>query len=240
MFPLKLLDIPFDDARRRYLVFRPWRLPDQLHLASTTTTQEFEQHGSSRFYVSDDQTLLAKVVPDKFDKRRHPFDWFIRDYLEKRWLLQVDARKEFLSLSILNKAGLRTPKCHGWGVSLNPGNRNASLLLMEYLPTARPGGEYFDALDAADKRRFLDTFCQQVMQLAKAGYVHRDLHYNNLLITASEEILWIDAHVRPLPAKASAHWPALAQTLTVNKLRGEEYRAYAEQCLHALWHAEVR
>ncbi|MFC3285792.1 lipopolysaccharide kinase InaA family protein [Litchfieldella rifensis] len=239
MLSVKLLDIPFDDARRRYLVFQPWRLPDRLRLASTTTTQEFEQHASSRFYVSDDQALLAKVVPDKFDKRRQPFNWFARDYLEKRWLLQTDAHKEFRSLRILRKAGLRTPTCHGWGLSLNPRNRNASLLLMEYLPTARPGGDYFESLDEAGKRRFLERFVGEVIQLARSGFVHRDLHYNNLLVTASDEIVWIDAHVRPLPAKASAQWHALAQTLTINKLRGETYRAYAEQYMHALWHSET-
>ncbi|EPC04119.1 hypothetical protein L861_02070 [Litchfieldella anticariensis FP35 = DSM 16096] len=232
---MQLLDIPFNDARRRYLVFHPWHMPDRLHLASTTTTQEFEQHASSRFYVSDDQTVLAKVVPDKFDKRHHPFQWFGRDYLEKRWLLQTDARKEFLSLRILRKAGLQTPTCHGWGVSLNPRNRNASLLLMEYLPTARPGGEYFDALDEAGKHRFLERFVGEVVQLAKAGFVHRDLHYNNLLVTASDDIVWIDAHVRTLPRNTDAKWQALSRSLTVNKLRGETYRRYAEQRLREQW-----
>ncbi|GGY10252.1 hypothetical protein GCM10007160_41820 [Litchfieldella qijiaojingensis] len=232
---MKLLDIPFNDARRRYLVFHPWHLPDRLCLASTTTTEEFERHASSRFYVSDDQTVLAKVVPDKFSKRQHPLQWFTRDYLEKRWLLQTDARKEFLSLRILRNAGLRTPTCHGWGLSLNPGNRNASLLLMEYLPKAQPGGEYFEALDEAGKHRFLERFAGEVIQLAQAGFVHRDLHYNNLLVTSSDEIVWIDAHVRPLPRKKSDQLPAIVKTLTANKLRGETYRQSTEMLIAKKW-----
>jgi tRNA A-37 threonylcarbamoyl transferase component Bud32 len=193
---VKLLDIPFNDCRRRYLVFHPNGLPDRLQLSSTSTTQAFEAVGSSRFYVSEDQRILAKVVPDKFFKRRSPLKWLLRDYLEKRWLLQSAARKEYLSLLILRRAGLQTPNCLGWGLSLNPGNRNASLLLMEHVQDTRPGGEVFDALDEEGRLVFLERFCGEVMQLARAGYVHRDLHYNNLLIASNDDILWIDAHVR--------------------------------------------
>ncbi|TLF47258.1 hypothetical protein FEI13_16420 [Halomonas urmiana] len=233
---MKLLDIPFNDRRRRYLVVHPDGLPDRLALSSTTTTQAFEAVGSSRFYVSQDRRILAKVVPDKFARRQAPFKWLLRDYLEKRWLAQSDARKEYLSLQVLRRAGLATPRCHGWGVSLNPGNRNGSLLLMEHLQNARPGGEVFDALDEPGRLRFLERFCQEVARLARAGYVHRDLHYNNLLIDEHDEILWIDAHVRRLPTKSADQWPALKRSLTVNKLRGEAYRNRVERRLGVLWH----
>ncbi|WFM69794.1 lipopolysaccharide kinase InaA family protein [Halomonas sp. CKK8] len=234
---MKLLDIPFDDRRRRYLVFHPDGLPDRLALASTTTTAAFEAVGSSHFFLSADRQILAKVVPDKFSKRQAPFKWLLRDYLEKRWLAQSDARKEFLNLRILRKVGLKTPRCHGWGISLNPGNRNASLLLMEHLQDARPGGEVFDALDEDGRLAFLNRFCREVAQLALAGYEHRDLHYNNLLIDRNENIVWIDAHLRRLPTKSADQWPALRKSLTVNKLRGEGYRHYAQQCLDSLYHS---
>lgn len=233
---MTLLDIPFDDRRRRYLVFHPDGLPDRLALASTTTTAAFEAVGSSHFFLSADRQILAKVVPDKFMKRQAPLKWLLRDYLEKRWLAQSDARKEFLNLRILQRVGLKTPRCHGWGISLNPGNRNASLLLMEHLQDARPGGEVFDALDEAGRLAFLARFCREVAHLARAGHVHRDLHYNNLLIDRDENIVWIDAHLRRLPTKGADQWPALKQSLTVNKLRGEAYRRYAEQCLARLYH----
>ncbi|WP_280551762.1 lipopolysaccharide kinase InaA family protein [Halomonas sp. 25-S5] len=232
---MTLLDIPFDDRRRRYLVFHPEGLPDRLALASTTTTAAFEAVGSSRFYVSADQQILAKVVPDKFSKRQAPFKWLLRDYLEKRWLGQSDARKEHLSLQILRRAGLATPRCHGWGISLNPGNRNASLLLMEHLKDARAGGEVFDALDEERRLVFLERFCREVVQLARSGYAHRDLHYNNLLVDADGSLIWIDAHVRRLPTKSADQWPALRRSLTVNKLRGETYRQKAEKLLHRLF-----
>ncbi|HSP31355.1 MAG TPA: lipopolysaccharide kinase InaA family protein, partial [Halomonas sp.] len=206
--------------------------------SSTSTTQAFEAVGSSLFYLSRDQRILAKVVPDKFIKRRFPIKWLLRDYMEKRWLWQSDARKEYLSLQILRRAGLKTPECLGWGLSLNPGNRNASLLLMEHMVHARPGGELFIAMGEAYRQRFLDLFCKQVMQLAKAGYLHRDLHYNNLLITTGGEFVWIDTHVKRLPNRQQDQWLALAKTLTNSKLYGEEYREYVEQQLHSLWHTD--
>lgn len=230
---MELLDIPFDDRRRRYLVFHADGLPSRLRLASTTTTAAFEAVASSRFYLSEDGSILAKVVPDKFAKRREPLNWLARDYLEKRWLLQSDARKEFLSLRVLHRTGLATPRCHGWGLSLNPANRNASLLLMEHKQAARPGGEVFDALDEAGRRRFLERFCNDIAILARAGYVHRDLHYNNLLVDADERLIWIDTHIRRLPRKRADQWPALMKSLTVNKLRGDVYRAHVEALLRA-------
>ncbi|RTQ98701.1 lipopolysaccharide kinase InaA family protein [Halomonas nitroreducens] len=233
---MKLLDIPFDDRRRRYLVFHPSALPGELRLASTKTTAAFEAVASSRFYLSEDGRLLAKVVPDKFHKRHRPLGWVWRDYLEKRCLLQSDARKEYLSLRILQDAGLATPHCHGWGVSLNPCNRNASLLLLEHVADARMGGEVFDALGEAERGRFLERLCNEVALLARAGYAHRDLHYNNLLVKADGRLVWIDAHVRRLPTKRADQWPALERSLTVNKLRGERYRAQAASRLQALLH----
>ncbi|SFT81644.1 lipopolysaccharide kinase InaA family protein [Halomonas saccharevitans] len=229
---MKLLELPFDDGRHRYLVFHPAGLPYRLNLVSTATTQAFEAVGSSRFYVSQDRRILAKVVPDKFARRQAPFKWLLRDYLEKRCLGQSDARKEYLSLQVLRRAGLATPQCHGWGISLNTRNRNGSLLLMEHVQNARPGGEVFDELDEPGRLAFLERFCQEVARLAHAGYVHRDLHYNNLLIDEHEEILWIDAHVRQLPTKRADQWPALKRSLTAKKLRGNRYEAYAERCLH--------
>ena len=232
---MKLLDIPFDDARRRYLVFHPVNIPDRLHLASTSTTQAFEAAGSSRFYTSNDQRILAKVVPDKFFKRRAPLKWLLRDYLEKRWLLQTDARKEYLSLQILRRAGLQTPDCYGWGLSLNPGNRNGSLLLIEHIKQVRPGSDAFKDMNESNRHRFLDKLCQQLMQLAKAGYAHRDLHYNNLLISTNSEIIWIDTHVRPLPQNSAAQWASLVSSLIARKLEGEPYRKYIEKQLSELW-----
>lgn len=233
---MKLLDIPFNDRRRRYLVVHPDGLPDRLALSSTTTTEAFEAVGSSRFYVSRDGRLLAKVVPDKFDRRESPLKWLCRDYLEKRWLGQSDARKEYLSLRILQRAGLATPRCHGWGVSLNPGNRNGSLLLMEHMQRARPGGEVFDALDDSGRLAFLERFCREVVRLAHAGYVHRDLHYNNLLVDVDGSLIWIDAHVRRLPMRRAGRWPALKRSLTARKLRGARYQAHAERCIHDAFH----
>ncbi len=226
---MRLLDIPFDDRRRRYLVLHAEGLPTELRLASTSTTATFEAAGSSRFYLSDDGRILAKVVPDKFSKWRAPLSWLSRDYLEKRWLLQSDARKEFLSLRILQRAGLTTPRCHGWGLSLNPANRNGSLLLMEHRQDARPGGEVFDGLDEPGRHSFLERFCEEVAQLARAGYVHRDLHYNNLLVDGGGSLIWIDAHVRRLPRKKADQWSALRKSLKVNKLRGEHYHEHVSK-----------
>ncbi|RQW70861.1 hypothetical protein EBB56_11915 [Halomonas sp. YLB-10] len=217
---MQLLDIPFNDRRRRYLMFHTRELPERLALSQTTTTAAFEAVGSSRFFVSQDGRILAKVVPDKFSKTLEPFKWLTRDYLEKRWLGQSDARKEYLSMRILKQAGLRTPRFHGWGLSLNPLNRNASLLLMERVSGATTAGDVFDQLSRPQQKSFLDKFSKEVAQLARAGFVHRDLHFNNLLIDKQGDFTWVDAHVRPLPRQTAKRWRLLEDSLTPNKLRG--------------------
>lgn len=231
---MKLLNLPFDGKPHRYLVFHPRRLPDTLQLVSTATTDAFEALASSRFFLSRDGQILAKVVPDKFDRRQAPFKWLGRDYLEKRWLGQSDARKERHSARILQHLGLNTPFYHGWGVSLNPANRNASLLLMEYITDARLGGEVFKARDEQDRLGLVDRLCDEVAHIARHGYAVRDLHYNNLMVSKNNELVWLDTHLRRLPRNAHARRAMVNDSLTAEKLGGEAYRQHAQQRINAL------
>ncbi|MCA0976709.1 hypothetical protein LCL99_19755 [Halomonas denitrificans] len=232
---MQLLDIPFNDRRRRYLMFHTQGLPERLALSQTTTTEAFEAVGSSRFFVSEDGRILAKVVPDKFSKTLEPFKWLTRDYLEKRWLAQSDARKEYLSMRILDNAGLTTPRCHGWGVSLNPGNRNASLLLMERVDGAQPGEAVFAKSSEVERISLLESVAKEVLQLARAGFLHRDLHLNNLLVTQTQQLIWIDAHLRPIPKSKERRLGALLGTLTPSKLQGQHYRDWVAGYLTQRW-----
>lgn len=231
---MKLLNLPLEGKPHRYLIFHSLRLPDNLQLTSSTTTEAFEAVGSSRFFLSKDGQILAKVVPDKFDRRQAPLQWLGRDYLEKRWLGQSDARKEYRSLQILRRAGLSTPRCHGWGVSLDPANRNASLLLMEHVQDARLGGDAFKTMGEQERLELLDRLCSEVAHVARHGYAVRDLHYNNLLVSDSGTLIWLDTHLRRLPRRRQARWNMIRNSLTATKLGGEEYRQHAEQRLQAL------
>lgn len=243
---MTLLNLPFDGQPHRYLVFHPKRLPDTLTLASNATTQTFESMASSRFFLSQNGSLLAKVVPDKFDRRQTPGKWLLRDYVEKRWLGQSDARKEFRCARILQRIGLQTPFYYGWGVSLDPANSNASLLLMERITDARLGGDAFKAMDEPARLHFIDRLCAEVASIARHGYAVRDLHHNNLMLREyvgqgvnerageSSTLIWLDTHLRRLPRSPKARERALQRSLTAEKLGGEAYRQRAEQRLGEL------
>lgn len=228
---MHFLVLPFMSKSFRYIVFYSNGISDDLNFVSNATTDKFEVLGSSRFYLSEDGCILGKVTSDKYSRVKNPVKWLLHDYLEKRLLLQADAAKEYRSLITLRRTGLRTPHCYGWGVSLQSSNSGGSLLLMEHVQDARPGGDVFDTMTEAERLAFLIRFSQEVALLAQAGYVHRDLHYNNLLLDENGSIIWIDAHVRRLPRRKSRHWPAIHRSLTVSKLRGEDYRAFVEQQL---------
>lgn len=121
------------------------------------------------------------------------------------------------------------------GVSLNPGNRYASLLLMQHIRDAQPGGDAFDAMNECQRLAFLERICAEVARLAHAGYVHRDLHYNNLLVRNDGSLVWIDAHVRRLPKNSTDRWLMLKSALTTEKLRGDPYRLLAEDLLQRMF-----
>lgn len=225
---MNFLALPFMNECYRYAIFFSNGISDDLNFISNSTTEKCELLGSSRFYISEDGCILGKVTSDKYSRTNHPIKWLLHDYMEKRLLLQADAAKEYRSLMTLRRAGLRTPRCYGWGVSFQPGNSGGSLLLMEHVQGARPGGDVFDTMTEAERLVFLSRFSQEVALLAKAGFVHRDLHYNNLLLDGNDNIIWIDAHVRRLPRRKSLHWSAIHHSLTVDKLRGENYRAFVE------------
>lgn len=229
---MNFLALPFTDKYYRYAIFLSNGISDDLTFVSNSITEKCESLGSSRFYLSEDGYILGKVTSDKYSRINNPIKWLLHDYMEKRLLLQADAAKEYRSLMILRRSGLRTPRCYGWGISFQPGNSGGSLLLMEHVQDARPGGDVFDTMTEAERLVFLNRFSQEVALLAKAGFVHRDLHYNNLLLDRNDEIIWIDAHVRRLPRKKSLHWSAIRHSLAIDKLRGEDYRAFVEQQLN--------
>lgn len=221
----------FDRWWISYIFFKRDNSLSSFIFESSSITKSFEAVGCSKFYLSEKGDILAKVVTDKYSRSEHFLKWLLRDYLEKRILLQTDAAKEYHSLMILRRAGLRVPRCYGWGVSLHPGNSGGSLLLMEHVKDSRPGGEVFDAMSETERLEFLIGFSHEVALLAKAGFVHRDLHYNNLLLDNDGRIIWIDAHVRRLPIRKPLHWPVILRSLTVSKLRGEHYCSFVEQQL---------
>lgn len=231
---MKIVTLLMDSRSYRYLVFQPYDLPSEMTLTSSAQTAAFEAMASSRFYMSLDGQVIAKVVPDKFSRRNMPLKWWLRDYLEKRWLGQSDAHKEYASLKILHRAGLYTPRCYGWGISLSGCNANASLLLMEHVQDSYPGEQVFRAMSEPQRLDFLELFCQEVAQLARFGYVHRDLHYNNVLVTPTNKLIWIDAHVRRMPRNAAGKQAALALSLTPDKLGGDAYHRHVQQRLDCL------
>ena len=207
-----------------YLFFGGDRLPSHIKLLSNEATANFEALGSSRFFLTPDKRMLAKISTDKWSKHEKPVKWLLQDYIEDRLFLQTNARMEYRYLNLLRQTGLLTPQLFGWGISFHPASTWASLLLIEYMPNTQPGRAYFEALGEADKYQFLQNLAEQLAKLVKLGYVPRDLHYNNLLINQSGETVWIDTHLRALRKKQKDCKSTLSSYLSSRKLLGQEYK----------------
>lgn len=64
-----------------------------------------------------------------------------------------------------------------------------------------------------------------IIQLAKSGYYHLDLHFNNILIDKRGQMIWIDTHIKRLPQKAAARRYVLDEMIDPIKLEGAQYIA---------------
>jgi len=215
---VKIVAVDIAGRRRTYLLFESGDIQTSLVLAKDGRSRLMEEMASSEFYFDASTGVLAKVKSDKYDWRQRPVRWFLRDFIDKRLFFQFEARKEVRSKRVLQRAGLRTPRCVAWGVSLNPFNHQGSLLVIEHVDGLMTGEQYFRGLEEPQRDHFLVSLCDDLLKLATAGYMHRDLHMNNFLCTSQGEIIWIDTHVKSLPFEKHARAQALCRSVSKSHL----------------------
>lgn len=232
---MKVATLWVGGRRRIYLLFDSDGMKFPLELDKDERSHLMEGMASSEFYFDTSSGTLAKIKSDKYRWRQRPLRWLLRDFIDKRFFFQFEARKEVRSKKILQQAGLRTPRCLAWGISLNPFNHQGSLLLLEHVHGVRTGEQHYAGLAAAGRERFLERLCDDLMKLALAGYVHRDLHMNNFLCTPGGEIIWIDTHVKPLPLGKRAKWRAIYRSISQRQLLDSRAREWIHRLLKQRW-----
>ena len=230
---MKIVAVEIAGRRRSYMLFDCGEMPIPLCLAKDASSCLKESMASSEFYFDTTTGVLAKIKSDKYRWRQRPLRWLFRDFIDKRLFFQFEARKEVRGKRVLQRAGLRTPRCVAWGVSLNPFNRQGSLLLIEHIDGVLTGEQYFLSLTEPERDRFLAKLCDDLIKLADAGYVHRDLHMNNFLCTSQGEIIWIDTHVKPLPFGSRAKQRAIYQSVSQWCLPDVRYCTFVYDYLEA-------
>lgn len=185
----------------------------------------------SHFYVQAEPGTLFKLVRDKYSPKEHFWRWLGRDIISKRLAGSYDARKEFTSRRILKQLGQHTVEVRCYGVALNFLNPLGSLYAMEHMQDCVTGSAYFEALDEAGRYAFIETLSLQIIQLAEAGYYHRDLHLDNLLMDNQQRLIWIDTHIKALPASSQKRTALLENMLTNSRIENAAYRAQLHERL---------
>ncbi|WP_447530362.1 lipopolysaccharide kinase InaA family protein [Vreelandella sp. TE19] len=220
----KLQRFIFPERPSWYLV-RDTQNARLLSLGELQPMPQLDAQSSSRFYAQPQSSTLFKLVGDKYSPRQNFWRWLGRDILSKRLAGSYDAHKEFKSRRVLKKLGQRTVDVRCYGVALNFLNPLGSLYAMEYMNNCTPGSAYFEAQDEQGRHAFIESLGQQVAQLAQAGYYHRDLHIDNLLVDSEHHLIWIDTHIKALPSSASKRAKLLEHMLDHNRIEGAAYRA---------------
>ena len=206
-----------------YLIHRNQTEPS-LSLQTLKPMPHLDRQASSYFYVQPKSSTLFKLVRDKYSPKEHFWRWLGRDIISKRLTGSFDAHKEFTSRRILKQLGQHTVDVRCYGVALNVLNPLGSLYAMEHMGNCVTGSVYFDRLDKAGRHAFIDTLSLQIIQLANAGYYHRDLHLDNLLIDEQQRLVWIDTHIKSLPASSKKRGALLENALANSRIYDATYR----------------
>lgn len=206
-----------------YLIHRDQTAPS-LSLEGLEPLPELDSQSSSHFYFQAQTSTLFKLVRDKYSPKEHFWRWLGRDIISKRLTGSYDAYKEFASRRILERLGQNTVAVRCYGVALNFLNPLGSLYAMERLDNCATGSRYFETLDDAGRHAFIEALSAQVIQLAEAGYYHRDLHLDNLLVDDQQRLVWIDTHIKSLPSSAQKRQTLLENMLTNCRIESTVYR----------------
>ncbi|WP_127062284.1 hypothetical protein [Vreelandella nanhaiensis] len=182
-----------------------------------------DSQSNSHFYVQAQSGTLFKLVRDKYSPKEHFWRWLGRDIISKRLAGTYDARKEFASRRILEQLGQHTVDVRCYGVALNFLNPLGSLYAMKHIENCVTGSVYFETLDEAGRYSFIETLSLQVIQLAKAGYYHRDLHLDNLLMDDQQRLIWIDTHIKALPSSSKKRAALLENMLANSRIESATY-----------------
>lgn len=211
------------DGSYRYRLHHAQGLSGYLTLHANQRTQHFIEIGSSQFFLSADNRWLFKFSPSKYSPHQRWFKWMLRDVLSTRLMGKYDARREYKSARVLARLGQQTVRCYGYGMPTRLANPLGSLYVMEYMGDAVSGREHMARLDEDSREHFFDRVMEWVIALARAGYAHRDLHLGNLMVTAQEDLVWIDTHVRRLPRQRARRAHALTRMIDAEKLGGTDF-----------------
>ncbi|UYF99847.1 hypothetical protein [Halomonas sp. GD1P12] len=196
-----------------------------LNLHGLTPMPHLDDKSSSRFFLQEKTDTLFKLVHDKYSPREDFWRWLGRDIISKRLTGSYDAHKEYQSRRILKKLGQRTVNVRCYGVALNFLNPLGSLYAMEHMSRCQAGSDYYATLDDTSRARFIDTLASQVAALAEAGYYHRDLHLDNLMVDESTQLIWIDTHVKALPSSREKRQALFDNMLTNSRIDDPADRA---------------
>lgn len=219
----KLQRFLFPEKPYWYLIHRAQTEPS-LSLQTLKPLPHLDRHASSHFYIQPKSSTLFKLVRDKYSPKDDFWRWLGRDIIAKRLAGSFDAHKEFTSRRILEQLGQHTVAVRCYGVALNFLNPLGSLYAMEHMGNCLTGSTYFETLDEAGRHAFIDTLSLQIIQLANAGYYHRDLHLDNLLIDEQQQLVWIDTHVKSLPTSSKKRRALLENALANSRIPTDTYR----------------
>lgn len=175
-------------TRSTVLYGRRWRLyaPPSFTLPPIAEWLVLQERKYSRILVEPGAARLAKLIRP----RSLP-----RDALRK--YVACQARREWQAARILSGLGIRSPRVYAYGFTVGPRAPFESLSIMDYLQAHVPLRDLLEIeCDPRRREAILRRVALDLGTIFANGYVHKDPHFENVLIDHRDRPVWIDSELR--------------------------------------------
>lgn len=183
---------------------RPW-----LAMNGITDCRSLLRHlesGQTRLITDPDAPThlwIERIAPED---GRVPFEIYIKCYRYRRPSLKFSlrrskARQEFHNAEIFRQLGIPTPDPLAWG-EVRDGLRrlHRAIIITRAVPDAQPLSDVTDrvpTLPRPARMRIIRTLASMAASLHRAGRIHHDLHWRNVLLQLDDDthepaVWWID------------------------------------------------
>lgn len=192
---MKIAKIGFEDKESWFLLVNAGALPKEIRVSRQGCAVSGGHPSSRLFGFCQDGNALVKLRREKYLPSRNPLAWFFRVLIRDRILFQFESRKERTGGRRLAAAGLKVARNLGWGLSVNPFNEWLSVYICA-VEKAKTVHQVFQDSGPRRRQEIVEKIADELARCVGRGFVIKDPSFNNILVDAEGELIWVDTETK--------------------------------------------